>query len=96
MLLVSFDKPFISPPTKLLKPELMSLNIFLLFTLLAMTSPWQSCNEDSSKILGEACWYRINDFVATFGTNDKPIYMAFSSLVYWTIDTGFRPSEVDD
>ena len=27
----------------------------------------QSCNEDSSKILGEGRWYWIHDFGATFG-----------------------------
>ena len=32
-------------------------------------------NEDSSKILGEGCWYWIHDFVATFEVNDLPIYM---------------------
>ena len=39
----------------------------------------QSCNEDSSKILGVGCWYWIHDFVATFGVNDRPIYMALCS-----------------
>ena len=39
----------------------------------------QSCNEDSSKILGEGRWYWIHDFVATFGVNDRPISMAFCS-----------------
>ena len=39
----------------------------------------QSCNEDSSKILGEGRWYWIHDFVATFGVNDRPIYMALGS-----------------
>ena len=35
----------------------------------------QSCIEDSLKILGEGWWYWINDFVATFGVKDRPIYM---------------------
>ena len=39
----------------------------------------QSCNEDSSKILGEGRWYWIHDFVATFGVNGRPIYMALCS-----------------
>ena len=39
----------------------------------------QNCNEDSSKMLGEGCWYWIHDFVATFGVNDWPIYMALCS-----------------
>ena len=39
----------------------------------------QSCNEDSLKILGEGRWYWIHDFVATFGVNDRPIYMALGS-----------------
>ena len=33
----------------------------------------QSCNEKSSKILGEGRWYSIHDFLATFGVNDRPI-----------------------
>ena len=39
----------------------------------------QSCNEDSSKILGEGRWYWIHDFVVTFGENNKPIYMELCS-----------------
>ena len=39
----------------------------------------QSCNEESSKILGEGCWYGIHDFVATFRVNDRPIYMVLCS-----------------
>ena len=39
----------------------------------------QSYNEDSSKILGEGRWYWIHDYVATFGVNDMPIYMALGS-----------------
>ena len=41
--------------------------------------PLQSCNEDSSKILGEGLWYWIHDFVASFGLNNRPIYMALCS-----------------
>ena len=40
---------------------------------------FQSCNETSSKILGEGCWYWMHDFVATFRVNDRPIYMALCS-----------------
>ena len=36
----------------------------------------QSCNEDSLKIMGRAM---IHDFVATFGVNDRPIYMVLCS-----------------
>ena len=39
----------------------------------------QSCNEESSKILGEGRWYWIHDFVATFRVNNRPIYMALWS-----------------
>ena len=41
----------------------------------------QSCNEDSSKVLGEGCWcwYWIHDFGATLEVNDRPIYMALCS-----------------
>ena len=35
----------------------------------------QSCNETSSKILGEGCWNWMHDFVATFRVNDRPLYM---------------------
>ena len=37
---------------------------------------YQSCNEGSSKNLGEGRWYWIHDFVATFGVNDRPILIA--------------------
>ena len=60
-------------------------------------SPQQSCNEDSSKIIGEGRWYWIHDFVATFGLNDRPIYMVLCSWLVWAgpLDTGSRPSVVD-
>ena len=40
----------------------------------------------------------IHDFVATFGVNDRPIYMALGGLLVWggLLDTGSRPSVVDD
>ena len=40
---------------------------------------YQTCNEDLSKILGEGRWHWIQDFIATFGVNDRPIYMALGS-----------------
>jgi len=56
---------------------------------------WQSCNEESSKISGEG-W--IHDFVASFGVNNRPIYMALCSQSVWggPFDTVSRPSVVDD
>ena len=38
----------------------------------------------------------IDDFVATFGINDRPIYMALCSKLVWggLLDTGYRPSVV--
>ena len=57
----------------------------------------QSCNEDSSKSFGEGCWYWIHDFVATFGVNYRPIYMALCCLVLGgPLDTGSWPSVADD
>ena len=51
-------------------------------------------------------WYRaelqrrflIHDFVATFGVNNRQIYMALGSYLVWggPLDTGSRPSVVDD
>ena len=41
----------------------------------------QSCNEDSSMILGEGCLYWVHDFVATFGVNARPIYMVAKGRV---------------
>ena len=40
----------------------------------------------------------IYDFVATFGVNDRPIYMALYSQLVWggPLDTGSRPSVVDN
>ena len=39
----------------------------------------QSCNKDSSKVLGGGRWYWFHDFVATFGVNERPIYIALRS-----------------
>ena len=56
----------------------------------------QSCNEDSSKLLGKGHWYWIHDFVATIGVNDRPIYMTLCSWLVWggPLDTRSRPSVV--
>ena len=45
---------------------------------------FQSCNEDSSKILWKGRWYWFYDFVATFRVNDRPIYIVVL-LIYFTV-----------
>ena len=39
----------------------------------------QSCNGVSLMIFGEGRWYWIHDYVATFGVNDRLIYMTLCS-----------------
>ena len=59
---------------------------------------YQSCNKDSSKILGEGRWYWFHDFVATFRVHNRSFYMPYCRFLVWgeLLDTGSRPSVVDN
>ena len=62
---------------------------------------YQSCNKDSSKILGEGSVKDLlwsHDFVATFGVNNRPFYMAKCSFLVWVglLDARSRPNVVDN